>query len=291
MANKTFAKAAVAVAVVAAAAVAGFALLRGRGQSSADDWRQPDDPRPVTEATRVASAPAAEKAPAASQADAGRVRRKAVAGKGRRTMPAKNQKRVRPVVAEVSIDDRDDLNADEKKIMKSIDRALDDDSLPELLKVVSAASVSANDEVRSEMVDALGWFGDKAMLELLPFMADKDPEIAQSARDHWTSALSDVPERRRAELVERTATALKDKEAIEEIIDQLDDCDEVVAIQTVINIIESGNKEAAEVAREEYEFLTGEEYTTFEAAEAWLKENYTPDDDADGDDAGDEADE
>ena len=41
-------------------------------------------------------------------------------------------------------------------------------------------------------------------------------------------------------------------------------------------------EEGVAAAREQYEFITGDEYTTVEAANAWLAENYEPPEPEDG---------
>lgn len=259
------------VAVAVLVAIAAFVMIIRSGISSVphyngDDSNVEKDKRiGDVDADKPSDAPSAE----LSAAEKRRLRRERIA-------------KARPIAE--SIDSRDDLTPEEKTLLKSIEEAVDDDDLATLRKVLPAASASTNPEIRSELVDALGWFGDKAVLDLLPFMADKDSEVAESALAHWSSAVSEVGEKRRAKLVEETMKILTDKETLEEIVDQLDDLDDVRAIQVCVNLIESGNANAAEVAREHYEFVTGEEYTTFEAAEDWLRENYVNEnDDADVD--------
>ena len=60
---------------------------------------------------------------------------------------------------------------------------------------------------------------------------------------------------------------------------EVDDCDDVKAVQTLLNVISSGNPKAVKVAKRHYRFLTDEKFTTFEAAEEWLQKNYEVDDD------------
>jgi len=262
-------KLSVFVAIAVLVAVAVFVIIIRSGISSVPHYNG-DDVK-VEKDRRIGDADAEKPTAAPSEELSADEKRKL-----RRERSAK----ARPVAE--SIDSRDDLTSEEKTILKSIEDAIDEDDLAALRKVLPAASASSNPEIRSELVDALGWFGDKAVLDLLPFMADKDSEVAESALAHWSSAVSDVGEKRRAKLVEETMKILTDKETLEEIVDQLDDLDDVRAIQVCVNLIESGNENAAEVAREHYEFVTGEEYTTFEAAEEWLKENYVSEnDDAD----------
>ena len=187
---------------------------------------------------------------------------------------------------------RDDLSQNEKDLLLAIDEATDAENLQDLLKLAEEAAISTNTEIRAEFVDALGWFGQPAMLDLMPFMADPDEEVAKSAMDGWTTALSDISsERHKCELVEKALKILSDEEALESMLLEVSDCDDLLVLQTLVNVIDSKESSAAstKVALEHYEFTTGEKYTTFEKAEAWLANNYEPpDDDDEKSDSGDE---
>lgn len=206
-----------------------------------------------------------------------------------RSLMAENRKGAAPAAKKrrlghrrISYSDREDLSPVEKRQLTAIQSALDAEDLKALLAVLPEASKSPNAEVRGEMVDALGWFGEEAMLELLPFMADRDEDVAQSAMDSWTMSLSEIEnEREKATLVESAMLAIRDEDSLDSMIMELDDCDDLLAMQTVVNLIESPNPKAARVAREHYEFITGEEYAGFDAAEKWMAENYEIED-ADG---------
>ena len=182
----------------------------------------------------------------------------------------------------ISYSDREDLSPVEKRQLTAIQSALDAEDLKALLAVLPEASKSPNAEVRGEMVDALGWFGEEAMLELLPFMADRNEDVAQSAMDSWTMSLSEIEnEKEKATLIESAMLVIRDEDSLDSMIMELDDCDDLLAMQTVVNLIESPNPKAARVAREHYEFITGEEYAGFDAAGKWMAENYEIED-ADG---------
>lgn len=185
----------------------------------------------------------------------------------------RREKPVRKTSAE-EIEEREDLSAEEKKLMLDIENALDKEDLEALLATIEDVKVSTNTEIRSDFVDALAWFGKKGMLELLPFMADRDEDVAQSAIDAWTSSLSEISnEQTKANYVEAASSVLMDEDALDQMMTELFDCEEPVAIQALVNIIEGGGTpKAIEVAKENYEFITSEEYTTVEAAENWLRE-------------------
>ena len=194
--------------------------------------------------------------------------------------------RTRPAVEEVpeSVDD-DDMSPADRRLMEAIEQGQSDEDLEQLVKIIPEVSASTNAEVRSELVDALGWFGVQGMNHLLPFMADSDEDVRESAIENWTSALSEVEdEGMRAQMIGAVMQVLKDEDALESMTNELIDMDEKIALQTLVDVIEGGKaaQQGVAAAREQYEFLTGEEYTTVEAANQWLAENYEPPEPADG---------
>ena len=196
-------------------------------------------------------------------------------------------KRTRPAVEDVPEDD-DDMSPDDRRLMEAIEQGQSDEDLEQLVKVIPEVSASTNAEVRSELVDALGWFGVQGMNHLLPFMADSDDDVRESAIENWTSALGEVEdEGMRAQMIGAVMQVLKDEDALESMTNELIDMDEKIALQTLVDVIEGGKaaQQGVAVAREQYEFLTGEEYTTVEAANQWLVENYEPPEPADGADS------
>ncbi len=189
--------------------------------------------------------------------------------------------RIRRMPEEGDSEDDDNLSPAERRLMTAIEQGRDDDDLEQILKVLPEASVSTNVEIRAELVDALGWFGVQSMNHLLPFMADPDEDVRQSAIDNWTSAVGDVEdEKDRAQMIEAVMQVLNDKDALEFLTGELIGMDDKIAIQTLVDVIEGGKatRQATAVAREQYEFITGDEYTTIDAANQWLSENYDPPD-------------
>ena len=198
-------------------------------------------------------------------------------------------KRTRPAVEEVpESEDDDDMSPADRRLMEAIEQGQSDEDLEQLVKIIPEVSASTNAEVRSELVDALGWFGVQGMNHLLPFMADSDEDVRESAIENWTSALSEVEdEGMRAQMIGAVMQVLKDEDALESMTNELIDMDEKIALQTLVDVIEGGKaaQQGVAAAREQYEFLTGEEYTTVEAANQWLAENYEPPEPADGADS------
>ena len=179
----------------------------------------------------------------------------------------------------------------DQKIMAAADAAIDEDDLDLARSLAEQALASNNKELREMVVDALGWFGEEAMSELTPFMSDPDEDVAEQATSHWKDALQEVSDDgTKAGIVEMSLNALKNKEILEDVANELMDIDELAALQVIVNVMEGGNDAATEALREVYDSITGEEWTGVDAAEDWLQKNYTPpeddDDEKDDDDKG-----
>lgn len=184
---------------------------------------------------------------------------------------------VRPNIDLLAV--RTDISEADRKLMQAIQGALDAENYEDLIAVLPQVRASANAEVREDFVDALGWFGQEGMLEMLPFIADRDEAVAESASGHWEMALNQVDDSRdKCMLVESAMSVIRDRDSLDTMAQELVSCDEVDALQTLINLIDGPNQAAAEIAREQYEFITDEKYSGVEAAEAWLQANYVTDD-------------
>lgn len=185
------------------------------------------------------------------------------------TLP--KSKRVLPVTDD---DERIDLTPEDRETLMAIEKAMEAEDVRMLAAAVAAAVRSPSTEVRSEMVDALGWFGAKTMDDLIPFLADPDADIAENALNNWTSALGEIEdEKRKCDMVEGIMRILKNEDALESLVMEINDCDTLLLLQTVVNLIQCDNSAASKVACGHYEFMTGEEFTTLEAANAWAEEN------------------
>ena len=180
----------------------------------------------------------------------------------------------------------DELSADDRKIVLSVQDALDEDNFSAVASAAQHALKSTNPAVREAAIEALGWFGPQALPDLTPLMADPDDDVANTAISQWELAMSDIEDDDlRLSIAEATMKTLDSVEALTSIVSEITSRDDDLEIlESLVSIIESGNEAGARVAREEYEQLTGEEWTDIDAANRWLDENYTPpepDDDED----------
>ena len=169
------------------------------------------------------------------------------------------------------------LSPRDRACVEAIEAALDDNDYAKLLPSITTASKSASSDVRAQAVEALRWFGKEALAELTMCMADSDDDVRTSACDAWTSALFEVEDPAlKGKLVESAMKILTDADQLESMVMEINDLPNSAQMEILTRLIEGGNKVAAEVAREHYEFVTGEPYESRDAAQKWLQEN--PDD-------------
>lgn len=182
------------------------------------------------------------------------------------------------------------FTAEERALCEALQAATDEDDFERVLKIAEEVLKSKNPAVRENVVEALSWFGEKALPELTPLMGDKDEDVAKAAMSAWESALSEI-ENARARL-ETAGLALKtisDKDALttigaqyscaaQEWIDSTDDEEKamerrVSVIQTLVDVLEGdAGLTRLEAAKEVYEDVTGHEWRSIDEAEIYLKD-------------------
>ena len=192
----------------------------------------------------------------------------------------------------------DTYSPDDRKLADAVQAGLDDDDFKATRKAALEAMKSKNPEVRKEAVDALGWFGDKALVDLTKAMADKDPDVAEAARGQVENALMGLEDDDRAVVLagEYVNLFAEDEEAVtmfagvlssagSRIIDP-DDSDSAAdvakakgsragIVDIVAEMIGKGGK-LAEKGRELYEEIAGDEWTDRAAADKWANDIEEP---------------
>jgi len=190
------------------------------------------------------------------------------------------QRKTRTSVRETEEDDEDEPNRspEEKKLAADIEKALDEEDFELAKKCAPLALASKDTEIRQSMVDTLGWFGEKAIPELTPFIADPDEDVAQSAMNEWESAVASVEnDAEKIGMVEMAMQVISDDDALESISNEYIGVDEKMAVESLLRIIEGGGcAKGIEKAKETYEFVTGDAFVNRAAAEKWIAEEYTP---------------
>lgn len=191
---------------------------------------------------------------------------------------------VRPKpVLDLSEEDDDDEEESkrtpaEKKLAADIEKALDEEDFELAKKCAPLALNCKVTEIRQAMVDTLGWFGEKAIPELTPFIADPDEDVAESAMNEWDSAVSSIEDDgEKISMTEMAMRVISDEDALESISGNYIGVDEKLAVESLLRIIESGgNDKGIAKAKETYEFVTGDEFVDRAAAEKWIAEEYEP---------------
>lgn len=224
----------------------------------------------------------------ASESDAGS---SAADRKDESPVTAKSAKRPRRMVARVV----SPMSDADRKLYDAVQSALDDEDFVAVRAAAAAAYGSANAEVRQQAVDALGWFGEKALPELTPMMADADSDVAQSACDAWESGLSEMESAfDRVKVAQMALTVISNPDALTmigsqfsnaatELIDGAADAEadkyRVQVLQGIVDIMgDESNLERAKAAREIYESVTSHEWISIDEAEKYLADpsHYEP---------------
>lgn len=266
--------------VVLIGVVVGVAVCRMSGDDRPAS--RPSDEKAVRPKSSMIADASAGKRPQIRKAKDGKKVRKD-RGKAARTA-------VRPKIA---ADEDENFSPEEKKVLEGIQEALDDDRVETMRKSVRSAISCGNVEVMKRAIDACRWFGSKVLGELTQLAAaglaaaearggaasaESAHEVVEEAIDAIDSCLDDIEdEAARAALVKEYMQTFTDGDVIEMLSGQLMTIgDEAIVVNTAVSLIDGGNAKAAEAAREAYEFATGEEYVSAEAAKKWLDENYEP---------------
>lgn len=170
------------------------------------------------------------------------------------------------------------MTPEERQLDERIEAALEKEDLEQTIACAADAQRCGSAEVRRDMVDALGWFGARALPELTMFLADADEDVRESARTEWQVAVAEIEdERERVAAVGMAMSALTDEDFLDDISGEYIGVDEKTAVESLVCVIEAGESPAGVAkAKETYEFITGEEYAGRAAAEKWIAEEYQP---------------
>lgn len=185
----------------------------------------------------------------------------------------KSEKRERPDDdGLVDSGEYDAFSGKDKQLAKEMDAAFWDDDMTGAIALASSAINSDNVELREKAVECLAWYDVDGMAALTPFLTDPDEGIAAKAIAAWTDALAHIDDdNERADIVRLMAKGLKSVDAINNMLITTGNDSDLSTMQIIVDVIDCGTEEAMAAAREHYEFMTGEEFTTLEAAEEWLR--------------------
>ena len=212
-------------------------------------------------------------------------------GKGENSIRIVESEEGRPnLLAEGDDIDEEQLSPRQKSIVKELQEALDNDDYKEVKRVLSkfTASVSSGGLggnvpkiMRKKAIEALGWFGPKAAVDMVDYLFDADTEVVDEAFDKFEFMLqdSDLSDYNRSEIVKTLMATLTDAERIDSILNSLTDMRNSVRADTITTILKSGTAEAKAQMLDQIEFHTEIDVQTIDDVEKWAAMN--PDDEGD----------
>ena len=178
-------------------------------------------------------------------------------------------------------DNDSELSAEDERRIDEIQTALDEEKLSDVKILAEKLIDHPSAAVRQKAVEALQWFGAKALGTLTPYLADADEDVRTTAMDAVEQSLLQMEdEKAKLDYIESLfqVRGACDEDGLAMLGGQLKGLSDGAAVAAAaVRVIEANrDPAAAKEMREVYEFVTGEPYTTPDAAQKWLQEN--PDD-------------
>lgn len=196
------------------------------------------------------------------------------------------QKREERRSAEKSVgDDESNLTPAQRKLLESIEQALDNEDKATLLRLIQQLQQSPGwpgsvpVSIRLAAVEALEWFGASCLPEAVGFLADPDEEVSQSALSQFEDAVedSDLSDTERSGIMVMASQVVTDTDTLDSMFFELNNMRNSVAVDTIKKLWKNASAAALPPLAEAVESFTGEDgIDTPEKLDAWLREN--PDD-------------
>ena len=197
-----------------------------------------------------------------------------------------NQKRLKPSFA-LGEDEEKKLTDEQRKIIEEIRAALAADEFKTLMRLVRQMQASKEwpdgipKAVKLAAVDALGWFGGNCLPELVGFLADADRDVISATVDAWEDAIAECEaDYEVATQVKFACKVVVDSDSMDSILSEIGNMRHSVGIETLKEIITTGNETAKAQVQDIIDDFTGEKgLTTVEQLDEWLEKNPdSPDD-------------
>ena len=197
-----------------------------------------------------------------------------------------NQKRLKPSFA-LGDDEEKNLTDEQRRIIEEIRAALAADDFRSLMKLVRQMQASKEwpdgipKAVKLAAVDALGWFGGNCLPELVGFLADADRDVISATVDAWEDAIAECEaDYEVATQVKFACKVVVDSDSMDSILSEIGNMRHSVGIDTLKEILTTGNETAKAQVQEIIDDFTGEKgLTTPEQLDEWLEKNPdSPDD-------------
>ena len=194
------------------------------------------------------------------------------------------------------LDDLDDearLTAAERALLEELQAGIDANSLRQVAKTVEKIQKLIREKgesavppiIRSEAVEALGWFLPDSLSDLIPFMADSDPDVLKDVMSQFESAIDDssLGDRELSNILKSVAKILTDEDAIDALFMAIEgDMRNSVAGETYMYLFDNGSDAVKARLAESIADFTGEDdITDREALKKWLADPENADDEDD----------
>ena len=170
------------------------------------------------------------------------------------------------------------------QLMRKIYDTAEADDLGKLVQFSDAVLECPNPEIREKFVDELGWFGEKAFESIIGFLSDPNDDVVAAARTHLVDSFQEIDDDAdKAAILTLVSKAIRDDDVLDVFADELMSMDELLALQTIADVMDTGTDQAKKAMMSMYETITDEKWDGVDKAEEWLQNNYS--DDGVGDDS------
>lgn len=170
------------------------------------------------------------------------------------------------------IDDESKLTGKMREIFTELQAALDAEDKKTVFALVR--KLQAMDEwpddipraVKLKALDSLAWFGSEGMAEAVGFLADADPEVTSTAIEKFDEMLSDCEggDRAVSSILKQLSKVVHDADALDSFYMELNNMRPTVKAETVLAVLDSGNKDAISVMNENLEFIFSDAEVDYE---------------------------
>lgn len=217
---------------------------------------------------------------------------------GRRDIPGSmarefQSKEAKQQAARLSDDEYNSLSTEMKKLIDTLQEALDNNDAKTVSKIAEQILVTQRKKgqdavppfVREKTVEAIGIFLPDSLADLVGFMADSDPDVLQDVMDRFSEAIDDpdLGDIELSAILSSVGKILDNEDAIDSLFLGIEsDMRNSIAVKTYLDLWENGSQPVKDKILESVADFTGEEdITTPEKLKEWLEQN--PDDEDDDD--------
>ena len=201
------------------------------------------------------------------------------------------------LLAEAADEERS-LTPEMASIVASLQSCLDDEDRKTLTKICDKIARIRRERgeeavpamVREKAVETIGYFLPGSLAEILPFLADPNPDVAEAAADQFDEVLNDasIGDRELSSIIVMMANVIDNEDTIDSMMMSIDsNMRNSVKVSTCNQILENGTKTIVKQLREtiadilevEVDELPADNKALQKKLNDWLKEN--PDDEDD----------